>query len=262
MFQILEMHEAHLASVTNRIEKHGEDDVPAVSLGFSLTSANTILDSIDPAIRASLYKAVDGQPDLPGVETSTPALRCNSFERHILPTKYEGWSLEVDDGIDETEPMVFGGTKVDKFQIEAKQGGSVVIRFRAGTSDVDAEKLGKLGMHVGQSIWIKLRAPEKQVEQPVQPDAEDDDEPTAGDLFVNGAAGEDDGTGEDRPLTEAEVFPGAQENKAVVPITTKRKRKGLGSDAEQAQRQAEELAKDPTQAPADGGCPFPTVAKP
>ena len=29
MFQIPEFTEAHLASVTNRIEKHGDEDVPA-----------------------------------------------------------------------------------------------------------------------------------------------------------------------------------------------------------------------------------------
>lgn len=262
MLQIHEFTEAHLATLTPRSQKHGDDEVPAVSLGLELTVGNTLLDAIDPNIREALFKRIDGQPDLPGVESSTPVLRCNTIDRVTLPTKYEGWTLEVDDGIDDTTPKAFGSCKVDKFSVEPKQGGSCLLRIRIGTSDLDAERSGMLGMHVGQSIWIKLRAPEKQVEQPVQPDAEDDDEPTAGDLFVNGAAGEDDGTGEDRPLTEAEVFPGAQENKAVVPITTKRKRKGLGSDAEQAQRQAEELAKDPTQVVSEAVWPFPTVAKP
>lgn len=262
MLQIHEFTEAHLATLTPRSQKHGDDEVPAVSLGLELTVGNTLLDAIDPNIREALFKRIDGQPDLPGVESSTPVLRCNTIDRVTLPTKYEGWTLEVDDGIDDTTPKAFGSCKVDKFSVEPKQGGSCLLRIRIGTSDLDAERSGMLGMHVGQSIWIKLRAPEKQVEEPVQPDAEDDDRPTAGDLFVNGAAGEDDGTGEDRPLTEAEVFPGAQENKAVVPITTKRKRKGLGSDAEQAQRQAEELAKDPTQVVPEAVWPFPTVAKP
>lgn len=30
-----------------------------------------------------------------------------------------------------------------------------------GTSDVDAERLGWLGMHNGESIWLKLTPPEK-----------------------------------------------------------------------------------------------------
>lgn len=265
MLQIHEFTEAHLATLTPRSQKHGDDEVPAVSLGLELTVGNTLLDAIDPNIREALFKRIDGQPDLPGVESSTPVLRCNSIDRVTLPTKYEGWTLEVDDGIDDTTPKAFGSCKVDKFSVEPKQGGSCLLRIRIGTSDLDAERSGMLGMHVGQSIWIKLRAPEKQVEQPAgdgQDDPDDDDDaPDATDLFLHGA-NDDDGTGEDRPLTEAEVFPGAQDNKAIVPITTKRKRKGLGSDADQAQRQAEELAKDKTQVVSEAVWPFPKTGKP
>jgi hypothetical protein len=158
-FEIKTMTEARVASVTNRVEKHGDDDVPAVSIGLEITAANTLLDTIDTTLRHALYKAVEGQEDLPGVEPATPVLRCNSFETHALTTTHEGWTLEVDDGIDGTQPMVFGGCKLGKFRVQAKQGGSIVLTFRAGTSDVDADKLGKLGMHVGQSIWITLHAP-------------------------------------------------------------------------------------------------------
>lgn len=255
MLQIHEFTEAHLATLTPRSQKHGDDEVPAVSLGLELTVGNTLLDAIDPNIREALYKRVDGQPDLPGVESSTPVLRCNSIDRVTLPTKYEGWTLEVDDGIDETTPKAFGSCKVDKFSVEPKQGGSCLLRIRIGTSDLDAERSGMLGMHVGQSIWIKLRAPEKQIEQPTgdeqdgQGDATDG-EADAGDLFAAGASGDVDPVeagADQRAVTEADIFPGAQP--AVVSITTKRRRgKGLGSDADQAERQAEELAKDPTMA--------------
>lgn len=161
MFQIETMTEAHVATVTNRVERHGDDEVPAVSLGLEITAANTLLDIIDPKLRHALYEAVEGQEQLPGVEAATPLLRCHSFEQHTLTTSHEGWTLAVDDGIDDTEPMVFGGVKVDRFKVEAKQGGTIVLRFRVGTSDVDADKLGKLAMHNGQSIWITLKAPEK-----------------------------------------------------------------------------------------------------
>ena len=127
MFQLQNTTEVHVASVTNRIEKHGDEDKPAVSLSLELTDANTSLDVIDPKIREALYKADDRQDPLPGVELSTPVLRCNAFERHSLSTKYEGWTRTVEDGVDEDAPMVFGGIKADKFTVEAKQGGSVVL---------------------------------------------------------------------------------------------------------------------------------------
>lgn len=185
MLQITEYTEAHVASVTNRQETHGDDRVPAVSIGLQLTCANTMLDQIDVTLRQALYKAVDDQEQLPGVEPSTPVLRCNSIDRVTLPTAHEGWTLMVDDGIDDTAPMTFGGVKVDKFTVEPQQGGSIVLRFRCGTSDINAERLGKLGMHNGQSIWITLTPPVP------RPDAIDGtteaferDHPDATDLFA------------------------------------------------------------------------------
>ena len=268
MLQIHDFTEARMASLTTRIQKHGDEDIPAVSLGLVMTVANTMLDQIDPNIRESLFKRIDGQPDLPGVESTTPALRCNTIDRAVLATKYEGWTLEVDDGIDETTPKTFGGCKVDKFVVEPLNGGSCALSFRVGTSDLDAERSGMLAMHVGQSIWIKLRAPEKAADAPApatttQPDDDGDD---AGSLFAASAAS-GDVVGSERPLTEAEVFPGAQA--PTVPVTTKRRRKlgeGLGTDADQAARQAEVLAADPTMAadaplaPGGEGWPFPTGA--
>lgn len=207
MLEITEFTEARLASVTNRTEKHGDEEVPAVTLAVEITTANTILDGICPGLRHALYKAVEGQEQLPGIELSTPVLRSNVIEKVQLTTAHEGWRLQVDDGIDDTDPMAFDGVKVDKLKVDAKQGGSITLGVRLGTSDVDSERLGKLAMHNGQSIWIKLLKPEP------KPDAIDGsnaafqaDHPDATDLF---AAGGEDGaeTGETR--ADAGESPGA-----------------------------------------------------
>lgn len=161
MFQLTDYTDAHVASITNRVEKHGDDEKPAVSLGLEITTANTVLDAIDPTLREAMFKAKpDYEPELPGVAQSTPVLRCNSIERVTLPTKHEGWTLAIDAGIQgDVAPMQFGGVKVDKLSVEPKQGGSIVLRMRLGTSDVDAERMGWLGMHNGETIAIKLTAP-------------------------------------------------------------------------------------------------------
>lgn len=99
MFQITEMTEAHVASVTNRTEANGDERVPAVSIGLEMTVPNTMLDLIDASIRHALYKAVEGQDELPGVDPATPVLRCNSFDSVSLVTSHEGWALKVDDGV-------------------------------------------------------------------------------------------------------------------------------------------------------------------
>ena len=48
VFQITEPTEAKLTSVTPRTEMHGDDEVPAVSIGVEIECANTLLDLIDP----------------------------------------------------------------------------------------------------------------------------------------------------------------------------------------------------------------------
>lgn len=195
VFQITEPTEAKLTSVTPRTEMHGDDEVPAVSIGVEIECANTLLDLIDPQIRHALYKPKpDATPELPGVEASTPVLRCNSIDRVKLTTAHEGWTLHVHHSIDEaTPPWAFGGTKVDNLSVEAKQGGTVVLRLRCGTSDVDEARMGWLCVHKGQAITLALLAPKPGDEKSAAGDAgEGAGEPSATDLFAEGGPDPED----------------------------------------------------------------------
>lgn len=224
MFQIPEFTPARVASITNRVEKHGDDEKPAVSLSLEIEAENTILDQIDPKIREALFKPKpDEEPELPGVEQSTPVLRCNSIDRVTLPTKHEGWTLGIDAGIGgDAEPMKFGSVKADKFSVEPKQGGRIVLRLRVGTSDVDAERLGWLGMHNGEDIWITLLPPEPKPEAidgtgaDFAADHPDLPGPDAGELFAAEHGGPEDepseggetdiaGRGDNWPFPRGEV---------------------------------------------------------
>ncbi len=238
MLQITEFTEARI-TVQNRTEKHGDEDVPAVTMTAEIEAANTLLDLIDPAIRHALYKSVEGQDQLPGVEPATPVLRCNSFDTIPLTTAHEGWRVFVDDGIDDTTPMEFVGVKVDKLRVDAKQGGTILLKMRLGTSDVDADKLGKLGMHNGQSIWLKLLQPEK-VEPAIDGSVEafERDHPgaSAEDLFAAGDASitqergpEDvDGIGDDPADTDdAELEAGMAQAMAAAGVRTKGRKSRL-----------------------------------
>lgn len=194
MFQIDTFTEARLATFTKREETHGDDKKPAFTIGLRMDVPNTMLDVIDPKIRHALYMAVEGQDQLPGVEPATPVLRCNSFEKIPLTTSHEGWTLEVDDGIDETTPMTFGGCKVDRLVVDAKQGGTCELAFRVGSSDLDAERLGRLGIQHGHSIWIKLKPPVRTEGEAIDGTAEafHRDHPEAGDMFAQAHGGGDD----------------------------------------------------------------------
>lgn len=177
---------AKLNSLTPRIERHGEDCVPAVTLGLTLTGPNTLLDLLQPGLRDVLYKAVEGQEVLPGVEHATPLLRTRALERIKLKMpEMLGWQLVIEHGIGDDSAIDLHDCKVDKFSCEPFEGGSVELSFRVSTSDVDETYMGHLAMKLGQEVQIQLHAPE------AKPDAIDGtqaafdaDHPDAGDLFA------------------------------------------------------------------------------
>jgi hypothetical protein len=208
MFELITPTPALLKSVTPRKENHGEDLVVAISMRMEVTTPNTLLDLLSPRLRHALYQAVEGQEQLPGVEESTPLLRFNAFEMpHRLKACFEGWTLKVSHGIDEDDPITLCGAKIDELRIDAKEGGSVVLSFRAGTNDVSPEEIGLLCGKLGSEIAITLTAPEKQADvidgttdafKRDHPDAAD-----AGELFAAAHGGDgpddpdDDGSDED-----------------------------------------------------------------
>lgn len=203
MFQLTTPTEVKLCSMTPRTEKHGDDDVSAVSLGLRITAPNTLLDIVQPGLRDALYKAVEGQDQLPGVEPATPLLRARGIESVKLTACFDGWTLAIDRGIDESDPIKLGGSKIDKFVVDPKEGGSVELTFRVGSSDIDEAEAGWLFGHLGQQIVVTIAAPE------VKPAAIDGtgaefkkDHPEAGDLFAaehGGEGGEAGPEGDDDP---------------------------------------------------------------
>lgn len=186
---------AKLRTFTARVEKHGDEDAPAITLGFTITAANTLLDLIDPAIRRALYKAVEGQEELPGVEQSTPLLVFAGFTSCALSACFEGWTLRIDHGIDEDDPIVLGACKVDAFKVEPSEGGSVDLQFRVGSSAVSREDAGLLWEMQRQEVRITLEAPKPKAEAidgtVGHPALAGGDEPEAGDMFaeIHGQAG-------------------------------------------------------------------------
>lgn len=159
-FQLTTPTAALLNSVTPRKEIHGDEPVSAISLGLSITGANTLLDHLDGGkLRNALYMAVPDQEPLPGVEPSTPLLRARGIEEVKCAGTLEGWTLTVENGIDDTSAIVLGGAKIDKFRVKPVEGGSVTLLFRVGTSDISEDEAGALFGRLGQEIMIRITAP-------------------------------------------------------------------------------------------------------
>lgn len=205
MFEITTPTAAKLQSVTPRQEHHGEDLVVALSLRLEITAPNTILDLLSPKLRHAVYMEVEGQEQLPGVEVSTPLLRFDAFDHHAIKATFEGWTLKIAHGVDEDEPIVLGGAKVDAFRLQALQGGTVKLAFRIGTNDVSAEEIGLICGKLGSEVSITLHAPEKAPEA-IDASSDAKDLPkSATDLFSEGDKDDADGYPDDEVL-EATVI--------------------------------------------------------
>ncbi len=198
MFQLTTPTDFVLRSFNVRTETHGDDDVLAFSAGLTYTGPNTFLDRLAPGLRHALYEALPDQEQLPGVEAATPLLRCKKVGEVAIDLTCEGWTVEVEHGID--EPMIFGGVKVDKFRITPSEGGTVSVALRIGTNDVDEAELGAMASKLKQTIAVRMLAPEPKAEAiDGSVDAFRRDHPEAGeqdatDLFAAGGPDDEEGS--------------------------------------------------------------------
>lgn len=207
-FEILDPTDALLRTFTPRVEKHGEDDVSAASLGLTIEAPNTILDLLAPSLRPTLYAAPEGQARLPGVEVATPLLRTKVIETIKLTNCYEGWTLKIAAGLDE---IVIGDCKVDKFVVTPRDGGSVQVDLRIRSSDIDEHEAGWLYGHLRQDIEITLHAPEVKPEpidgsvEAFERDHPPVESPSAEDLFAASHGGDDEGGADEHETADAEA---------------------------------------------------------
>lgn len=251
MFELTTPTNALLKTFSPRVEKHGEDEVSAATLGLRIIGANTLLDLLQPGLRTMLYTAPEGQESLPGVEPSTPLLRAKGVESVKLAACFEGWTLKIDHGIDERDPFVIGGSKVDKFVVVPKEGGTVEIDLRVGSSDIDESEAGWLYGRQRQDISITLHAPKApaaaidgsteafKADHPGAADGQADlldGGQDAGEAFADAHGGPDDEGGtdseggatdaDDGAAEQAEIEAGMRESLAAAGLREKPARRG------------------------------------
>lgn len=212
MLQFLEPRDAHMTTFTGRTEKHGDEWIPAVSFGWKITGANTLLDLLSPTLRTTLYAPVEGQEQLPGVEATTPLLRSKDIETIPLGIEYEGWTVTVEHGINADSHIVLGDSKVKVQSVKVYEGGTVDIIGSISSSDVNAEEAGLLWSKQKTEISLILKAPEPKADpidgtvaafnndHPDQHSLLDDDAPAmdATDAFIRSGTEDEAGRAERR----------------------------------------------------------------
>lgn len=196
MFTLPNPTPATITAVTPRIERHGEDPVPAISVTIELTVANTMLDRFGKGLLNAFYKSDrnDKQTAIEGVETFMTALRYpRCIDSISLVGELVGWKVVFQHGIDESSAIRLGQCKIDGFKItELAEGGTIKLRFRVGTAAQDQHSAGWLTMRVGENVDIQLIEPEEK-SAPVEDKKEKktkakDGARTVTDIFANSKA--------------------------------------------------------------------------
>lgn len=212
--------QAQMTTFTGRTEKHGDFWVPAVTIGFEITGANTLLDLLSPTLRTTLYAPVEGQEQLPGVEPSTPILRCKDVTSVPLGIEYTGWTATIEHGIADDSAIVLGDSTVKIKTVQVFEGGTVEICGSISSSDINEAEAGLLWAKQKTTISLALKAPEPladaidgtvaafNADHPGQGDLLDGDAPAqdATDAFIR--------SGGDEGLDAGEMPPGTHDEAA------------------------------------------------
>ena len=170
-FELLTPATVRVVNANPRTEKHGTDNVPAIDLKLRMETSNTMLQLFHPELLRALYYSSEearAQADVEGVQ---PILPNRVFEK-LLPLKWRdegtGYVLTIDHGMGGKSDLVLADCSVDHFQIEPKEGGTVVLTWRLQSNHVNDRELGKLCTMIDSDVLATLRAPEVEAPEPQQ----------------------------------------------------------------------------------------------
>lgn len=156
---------AGLTYKNERLEKMGELDRLACDLTLQVEAANSFLAHFSPTLRAGLYqKPDDGQGVLVEDVDHLTKLRFPQLGvLHWTEGDLVGATLRFHIGIKPASHLVFDQVKVNKYRIECKEGGTVVLTFRAQVYPTDSQS-GKLSkLLVDKVCTISVTAPGEDV---------------------------------------------------------------------------------------------------
>lgn len=175
---------ATIDSFTPRAEKHGKENKPAGTLKISLTAHNTILDCFGTGFRLFLFrKAAAGEQQTEG--DSLTELAMPNLAALRLNEKFPGYTLQIDTGLELSEPTILEGVELSAFAFEPLKGGSVKLSFNAACHPDDEKQFGTLCQLIQNKAEITLTPPAPDMQQSLfdgsanDPDDDDDDEENA-----------------------------------------------------------------------------------
>ncbi len=197
-----------LTKTTPRKEIHGDDHVQAISLRLRWETSNEALGLLHPQLKDMLFwkvPAVEAQEQIAGLIDVTPNLRVPIVTLPLkLDASFTGYTFTIDHGIDDSSALELYVCGLDKFAVDAKEGGSVFIDWSLSSNkEITPELVGLLCSLEGDEIIATLTPPASATGDAIDGSVEafERDHPSdnreAGDLFAEAHGDFDDDVDED-----------------------------------------------------------------
>ena len=157
-----------LDNVNPRVERHGEEKVPAIDLALTWTTGNRALDMLTPKLREFLYFTAPGPVSTgkPQGEMDLPVddLPNIQFAKMAYPVRLDdefvGWEVRVKWGGNDATDIVLQLCTVKGWKVTPIEGGSCEIKFTVSSSaGIDEHIIGRLGMLQQTEIDVVITAP-------------------------------------------------------------------------------------------------------
>lgn len=179
-----------LTKATPRKETHGKDLVQAISLRLEWwPTENSALNLLHEGLQDMVFwtpPEVAAQCDLEGIPPIKKHLRCPTVARPWkVEAAFTGYTFSIDHGIDESTALELYACSLDKFEADAKEGGSAIIRWSlASNKQITPQLVGALCALEGAEIVATLTPPKAEEVIDGSVEAFQKDHPDAGDLFA------------------------------------------------------------------------------
>ncbi|CAG9258529.1 conserved hypothetical protein [Paraburkholderia unamae] len=125
-------HPLKIAHINVRSETHGDEEVIAVDLKLSFELPNTVLDTLSPSLRVSLFDAAN-DPDIFEGEDGPPLTRVRHPHLGVLrwSETWRAMRLHLHTGARARDDLAFDDVTLGKLAMRPREGGTVAFDARA-----------------------------------------------------------------------------------------------------------------------------------
>lgn len=157
--------QAKIRAVTIVNEKHGQEEVPSLSLSLMMALQASSLDGLAKGFRQTLFrtpvKEEKSQESLEGMEANDGATKV--LFPNLGPLNWNedftGYKLTIGSGLTSTDTeKVIENVKLSKIKIEPKDGGSIVLTCSVHF-EADETLIGAFGASQGKMVELSLEPP-------------------------------------------------------------------------------------------------------